>query len=120
MPTRLRNYTDEEIEMLLNGDKREVDKLLLHGISAIGAVLIPHIEKEDQIFEALGDIPTIRTRSEWIEAQIERQKTSNAMMRKIAEAGLVMCVLGFIGFIGYSMMDFFVDTIRARIASLPH
>ena len=117
MSNRLRAYTEEEIEFFLGGDRREVDKLLLHGISAIAAVLIPLAEREEKIFDALGDGPTIRTRGAWIEAQIEKQRTQNAMMRKIAEAGLIMCILGFIGFLGYSIMDFVVDTLKVKIAT---
>jgi len=115
MTSRLRNYTEDEIDILLDGDRREVDRLLLHSLSTIAAVLIPHVEKEDTIFEAMGDIPTIRMRSAWIESQIVKQNTKNQMMRRVAEAGVIMCVLGFIGFVGYSLVDYVIDILRAKI-----
>lgn len=117
MPSRLRNYTDEEIDILLNGDRREVDKLLLHGISAIGAVLVPHIEKEEAIFDALGDVPTIHTRSRWIEAQITKQQRYNGLMQKIIDSSVLWVIPLVLAFVIYAVGDQIVDVIRAKLAA---
>ena len=71
----LKIYTEAEIELLLNGDRKEVDRLLILGINNIAGVLIPHTAKEEKVMEVLGSPETIRIRSEWIDAQVAVMKT---------------------------------------------
>lgn len=115
MPTRLRTYTEEEIELLMSGEKREIDKLLLHGISSIAAVLIPHMEKEDEMWKALGDLPTIRLRGEWIDEQIARQKIKNAMMHKVVESSILWALPLLLLFFAISIGNELMEMIRTKL-----
>lgn len=55
MSDRIAIYTDEEIDIFLKGDRRNVDKLLLHGMNNIAAALVPHMAKENSLMAVMGD-----------------------------------------------------------------
>ena len=74
MSERIAIYTDEEIDIFLKGDRRNVDKLLLHGMNNIAAALVPHMEKEDSVMAVMGDATAVRERSAWIDAEIAKKK----------------------------------------------
>lgn len=116
MPHTLRVYTTEEVDLLLNGDRREVDRLLIHGINNVAAVLIPHIQAEERVFEALGDVETVRLRSAWTEAQIKKQEKRNAMMQKVSESAMAWAFIAFLGFLAVVTWEGVVDTIRTHKA----
>jgi hypothetical protein len=69
-------YSSEEIDLFLCGDRRNVDKLLLHGLNNIARILIPHIAYEDRIFDSLGTLEDIKIRKEWIDAEIRKKETA--------------------------------------------
>lgn len=116
MTFEVKIYTPEEIDIFLSGDRREVDRLLLTGLNNIAGVLIPHVAKEEGVFEALGDVDVIRTRSAWIEAQIKKQEKRNQMMQKVTESTMAWALILFIGFIAYSVWDHVMDVVKTHQA----
>ena len=57
IPPRI--LSEEEVELYLRGDRREIDRLILLSINRIAATLIPHAERENRITEQL-DAPLFR------------------------------------------------------------
>ena len=112
----LKTYSDEEINILLDGDRREVDKLILHSLNSISTTLVPHIREENEVFKALGPPSEIRVRTDWIEMQIDKQKARNDMMRKVATAALVWVVPLFLAFLAFAMWDAVIEAVRAAVA----
>ena len=114
----LKIYSDEEIDIFLAGDHREVDRLILHSLNGLAATLIPHARNEEiflrQVKE-LGGIETIRERAAWVDVQIERQKIRNRMMEKVATSHVVYASMAFIGYILYLVKDNIVAFIRTAL-----
>ena len=69
MPS-LKSYSEEEIDAFLDGDRRVIDRLLLHGLNNLAVVLIAHAEREEEIFAGMGSAETIKKRSDWIDSEI--------------------------------------------------
>lgn len=107
----LKTFSDDEISMLLSGDRREVDKLLLHSLNNLSSSLIPLVE----VISELGNVESVRKRREWVEAQIESQRIKNDMMRKVSESALIWAVIGFIGFLVVSTYNYSIEVIRAKL-----
>jgi hypothetical protein len=117
-PQSLKVYTPEEIEMFLSGDRREVDRLLIHGINNIATVLIPHMAKEEEIFHVLGDSDVIRSRSIWIDAQILKQEKRNKMMDKVTESTVIWALPVFALMIFLWFGDTILDAVRQHLTKI--
>ena len=103
--TTPKTYTPEEIELLLKGSDREIDRLILHSLNSITQVLIPHVA----ILSEMGTAETIRLRSDWIDAQITKQEKRSKMMDRVIESALIWalplaCLLLFVWF-GDALLD---------------
>ena len=118
MDNTLKVYTPEEIEMFLSGDRREVDRLLIHGINNIATVLIPHMAKEEEIFHVLGDSDVIRSRSIWIDAQILKQEKRNKMMDKVTESTVIWALPVFALMIFLWFGDTILDAVRQHLTKI--
>ena len=115
---KLKIYNDEEIDIFLAGDRREVDRLILHSLNGLAATLIPHAKNEEEFLkrvDELGGIETIRARASWVDVQIERQKIRNRMMEKVATSHVVYASTAFIGYILYLVKDNIVAFIRTAL-----
>ena len=49
-------YTDEEIDIILDADRRQVDKFMLHCMNEIKATLIDHTERENIVLAAVETV----------------------------------------------------------------
>lgn len=91
-----RIYTEEEIELFLHGDRREIDRLLLTSTNAVAAALIsfrdqefrPHAEVEQEMMDALGAPADVLLRRNWLDLQIKREMDRAAFRKKILEASV--------------------------------
>ena len=108
----LREFTKEEIDIFLAGDRREIDRLLLYGLNNIAHILIPHMEAEVAISEVLGTPKEVAARVAWIDAQISKQKVKNKMMAKVAESTVGWALVAFLGFLAYATWDYVVDLVK--------
>ena len=112
----LKVYSAEEIEMFLKGDRREVDRLMIHSLNNLASVMIPHMAQEDDVFKALGDPDVIRSRSAWIEAQIKKQEKRNRMMDKVTESTLLWALPLFVLILFVWFGDSILDAARHALA----
>lgn len=116
----LRTYSDEEIELMVKGEPAEVYRVILHGISNINTVLIPHIQREEELFLMMGEPETIKQRSAWIDVQITKQKNKNEMMRKVAAGVALWAVIGFVLFMMYAAGEFVFEVVRVKLVTGKH
>jgi hypothetical protein len=105
-------YTPEEIELLLSGDRRSIDRLLMQGINTIALVMVPHMRWEEKVLASLGSPEEIAARVAWIKTQITRQQVHNDMMRKVTESVAVWAFIAFIGFVFYSIWEHVVSYLH--------
>lgn len=106
--TKLRILSEEEIELYLRGDRREIDRLILLSINRIAATLIPHAERENKIaeqFAAIGGMDGIAERARFVDAMIERQKARTQALWKIAQSGVTWALPLLIGFIAMAIWN---------------
>lgn len=117
---QLKVYSPEEIEIFLSvtGDRRDIDRLLLHSMNNLNIVLIPHISKETEIFDALGSIEVVKQRSEWIDIQIQKQKNKNQMMQKVSESTATWALILFLGFIAVAAFNAVITAIAEHITPI--
>jgi len=95
-------YTDEEIEIILDGDRRKVDRFMLNCMNEIKATLIHHTEKENVVLEAVetvGGIKGIKERADYVDALIKKANVRSAMMQKVSESTVTWALIAFLGFL---------------------
>lgn len=91
-----RIYTEEEIELFLHGDRREIDKLLLTSTNAVAAAFIafrdeefrPHAVEEQVMMDALGVAKDVLARRVWLDQQITKEVERAKLRKKILDASL--------------------------------
>ena len=113
LPT-LKSYSEEEIDAFLNGDRRVIDRLLLHGLNNLAVVLIAHAAREEEIFQGMGSAETIKKRSDWINSQIEKTRVRNDMMGKVATSTTAWALVAFLGYIALAIWEYTVTLIKAK------
>lgn len=103
-----RILSEEEIELYLRGDRREIDRLILLSINRIAATLIPHAERENKISEqlaAIGGMDGIAERARFVDAMIERQKARTQALWKVAQSGVAWALPLLIGFVAMAIWN---------------
>lgn len=103
-----RILSEEEIELYLRGDRREIDRLILLSINRIAATLIPHAERENKIAEqlaAIGGMDGIAERARFVDAMIERQKARTQALWKVAQSGVAWALPILIGFVAMAVWN---------------
>ena len=95
-------YSDEEIEIILDADRRQVDRFMLTCMNEIKATLVDHTERENVALaavESVGGIAMIKSRAEYVDALIEKTNSRAAMMRKVSESTVTWALIAFLGFL---------------------
>lgn len=90
-------YTDEQIELMLAGDRRDVDRLLIKGLNTLAAAFLtfrdsefrPHIEEEQLMIEALGTPDEVKRRRIWLDLQIKREQVRHKLRTRILESSVL-------------------------------
>ena len=103
-----RILSEQEIELYLRGDRREIDRIILLSINRIAATLIPHAERENKIAEqlaAIGGMDGIAERARFVDAMIERQKARTQAMWKVAQSGVTWALPLLIGFVAMAIWN---------------
>ena len=103
-----RVLTDEEIELYMRGERREVDRLILLSLNRLAATLIPHSERETRIteqLEAIGGMDGIAERARFVDAMIERQKARTQALWKVAQSGVAWALPILIGFVAMAVWN---------------
>ncbi len=119
--SKLTLYSEEAIETFLKGDRRDIDRLLLHGLNNLGIVLMEHAEREESLFASMGDAEVIKRRSAWIDSQIDlasvrvkKVEKRTEMMEKVASSTTIWAVIAFLGYLAKLSADALVAWWRTR------
>ena len=110
-----RIYSDEEIELFIEGDRRAIDRLLLQGINNLAVVISLHSEAEASVLDGMGTAEQVKIRSVWIDAQIKKQEKVNSMMQKVAESSAAWAMIAFLGFLAMVSWEYVSGAIKAKI-----
>lgn len=108
-------FSEEEINMFLKGDRRDIDRLLLYSMNRIAAVLIPHTEREAKftaLLEEVGGTDSVRERAEYVNSLIEKNKKRSAAFEKISQSTVTWALIAAIGFIAIAVWEHVVTLIR--------
>lgn len=132
-------FSDEEIEMYLKGDRRDIDRLLLYSINRLTSVLIPHAQREDArdkafdiTINAIGGAQAIIDRARFVDALakdaeldaerkafidvlIDRQQKRNTMMEKVSTSNIVWASIAFLGYMTYILRESIVFYVQSRM-----
>jgi len=115
-------YTDEEIEIILDGDRRKVDRFMLNCMNEIKRTLIDHTEKENIVLaavETVGGIKGIKDRAEYVDALIKKANARTDMMNKVSQSTVTWALIAFIGFLGISTWHEIVNYVKAALIVKP-
>lgn len=117
-PPRL--FTSEEIDLFIDGDRRAIDRHILHSLNRITSVIIPHVEVEETFYERLesiGGFESIKKRAEFIDSLIQRNEKISTMAEKVAQSVAIWAVILLIGFIAAQTWGGVVATVRASLGN---
>ena len=98
--------SSDEIELYLSGDRRQVDRLILTSLNRISTTLIDHTTREDGIWNAIdeiGGLVGVRTRAEFIDSLIERNKSRAAAWSKIAQSSSTWALVAVLVFLAQAV-----------------
>ena len=112
-------YSDEEIDIILDADRRQIDKFMLHCMNEIKAKVIEHTARESIVLaavESVGGIDGIKGRAMYVDALIEKTKSRAAMMRKVSESTVTWALIAFLGFLCMATWHEIVAYVKAFLA----
>ena len=115
-----RILADDEIELYLNGDRREVDRLMLYSLNRLAAALLPHITNENDFkaqLEQLGGIKGIIARAAYVDSLIKKNTAKAMMMEKVSQGTVLWVVLAFLGFVAMSVWDSLIHAIKLKLGA---
>lgn len=89
-------YSEDAIEILLDGSRRQIDGLLLRGLNDLNKTFLsfrdeefrPHIEEENIMKLALGLPEEVERRRKWLDLQIKKEEACANIRYKIMESTL--------------------------------
>jgi len=117
-----RILSDEEIEMYLKGDRREVDRLILFSLNRLAASIIPLARREtereaemENLLKDLGGVDAMIRRGKYVDAAIKSAEAKTRMMEKVTTSSVAWALIAFIGFILVSTWETVLHTIRLKL-----
>ena len=113
-----RVLSDDEIELYLNGDRREVDRLILISLNRLASSLIPHMESEREFMaklKQLGGMDAIISRAAYVDSLILRNTAKSAMMAKVLQSTIIWAFIAFCGFLALSVWESIVQAVRIKL-----
>lgn len=111
-------FSDEEIEMFLAGDRRQIDRHMLYCLNRIAEVLIKHTEKEDAFQDSLAEIggeDAIKARAEYVDSLIEKNNRWAEAFEKISQSTITWALIAFLGFLAMAVWHDVVAAIRTAL-----
>lgn len=113
-----RVLSDEEIELYLKGDRREVDRLMLFSLNRLAAALLPHITDENDFkakLQLLGGLEGITARAAYVDSLIKKNTARAAAFEKLSQGTALWVLLAFLGFLALSVWDSLIHAIKLRL-----
>lgn len=111
-------YTEEEIDIILDGDRRKVDKFMLNCMNEIRHALIEHKDREDEVYSALnniGGIKAINERAAYVDALIKKANVRAAMMEKVSQSTVTWALIAFLGFLAAATWHEIVAYVKSAL-----
>jgi len=116
-----RILSNEEIEMYIKGDRREVDKLILFSLNRLAACIIPHARREDErdlerdkLLADLGGTDIMIKRAAYVDTVIKQAETKTRMMEKVTASSLGWALIAFLGFIAVASWEYVLQIVSFR------
>lgn len=117
-----RILSDEEIEMYLKGDRREVDRLILFSLNRLAASIIPLARREtereaemENLLKDLGGVEVMVRRGKFVDAAIKSTEAKTRMMEKVTASSVTWALIAFLGFVIVTTWETVLHTIRLKI-----
>ena len=113
-----RILSEEEIDVFLKGDPKDVNRIILYSLNRLAAVLIPHAEQEEEWcdkFDTLGGFHSIKKRADYVDSLIKRNDTRTAMMQKVSESAVGWALIAFLGFLAMAVWHDIVAAIKMAL-----
>ena len=117
--------SDEEIELYLKGDRREVDRLILYSLNRLAAAnevqtlqCAAHRARNTELDEeiaAWGGVDAISERVRFVDTLIESQNKRRAMADRVIQASLFWVLPAFLAFLAASMWDSIIAAIKTKL-----
>ena len=118
MPTEASSpkvLSDDEIELYLSGDRRQVDRLILTSLNRISTTLLEYTKRGDLIWDSVEDIgglDGVKSRAEFIDSLIERNKRKAAAWEKVAQSSMVWAVIAIFAFFAQAAWQHIKEQIK--------
>ena len=120
-----RILSDEEVEMYLKGDRREVDRLILYSLNRLAACIVPHAAKEDKrdaeydrVLKDLGGLDMLLKRAAYVDTLIERRTAKTLMMTKVSQSSVTWALIAFFGFLATATWEAIVHAVKAKLGGM--
>ena len=113
-----RVLSEEEIEMYLKGERKEVDRLILYSLNRLASSLVPHVKSEADFMkrvEELGGVQVITARAAYVDSLIRKNAVRSAMMEKVSQSTLTWAFLAFCGFLALSVWHELIAAINLKL-----
>lgn len=123
-----RVLSDEEIEIIISGERKAIDKHILFSLNRLAdahdktlSKLETHQEKEDAMIddvERIGGIEAVTERAKYVDSLIKRNNDRAAMMRKVSESSLTWALLAFFGFLASATWGEIVRAVKVGLGKV--
>ena len=116
--------SDEEIDLYLQEDRRNIDKLLLTNSNRLTALVLSHMRseeernsKEDAIWAQLGGAEAIKIRAKVVDNIILSQEKRNAMMDKVTTSNVIWASVAFFGYSLWVLREAVVAYLKTKMGT---
>lgn len=120
-----RILSDEEVEMYLKGDRREVDRLILYSLNRLAACIVPHAAQEekrdaeyDRVMRNLGGLEMMLKRAEYVDTLIAQKNAKTQMMRKVSQSAMTWALIAYLGFLATTTWEAVVRAIKFKLGGV--
>ena len=113
-----RILSEEEIDIYLKGDPKDVNRIILYNLNRLATVLIPHVEQEEEWrtrFRDLGGFQSLKKRADYVDSLIKRNDARTAMMQKVSESAVGWALIAFLGFLAMAVWHDIVAAIKMAL-----
>lgn len=111
-------FSEEEIEMFLAGDRRQIDRHLLYCLNRIAVVLIDHTKRENAFHDsiaAIGGEEAIKARAEYVDSLIKRNDRWSVAFDKISQSAVTWALIAFLGFLATAVWHDIIAVIKSAL-----
>lgn len=119
--------SDEEIDLYLQGDRRDIDRLILFSLNRLAAAhevqtrqCALHAAREaewNRDVEDMGGVEAIKERATFVNELIKRSVARRTMMEKVASSGVTWALIAFLLFLATSVWEAIVHAVKAKLGN---